>query len=155
MVPNPNDELDMSTKGNWSYFDSLEVIATQKYSNRFEIDSKKWTLLSVVTITFDPQRIFEWGLFHWKVDILDFNLNTNFDNLDLYWMSYGRLKLDHLSSQNYGFWRRMHGPTFAGQFLGAQNFIFFRAQSLPLWWGRPLDPSEHPKLSKWVWKPLV
>ena len=31
----------MSIKGNWSYFDNLEVITTQKCSNRFENDAKK------------------------------------------------------------------------------------------------------------------
>ena len=54
----------MSTKGN--------------YSNSFEIDIEKWHLLALLTINFDPQWIFEWDLFHWKVDILGFNLNTNF-----------------------------------------------------------------------------
>ena len=37
---------------------------------------KKLHLIIVLTITFDPQRIFKWGLFHWKVDILGFNLNV-------------------------------------------------------------------------------
>jgi len=68
----------MSTKGNWSYFNSLEVITTQKCLNRFENDAEKWPLLIVLTKPFDPQRIFEWGLFHWKLDILGFNLNTYF-----------------------------------------------------------------------------
>ena len=58
LVLDPNDELDISTKGNWSYFDCLEVITTQKCSNHFENDAKKWHLHTVLAITFDPQRIF-------------------------------------------------------------------------------------------------
>ena len=54
----PKDELDMSTKSNWSYFDSLEVITTQKCSNLFENNAEKWHLLTILAITFDPQRIF-------------------------------------------------------------------------------------------------
>ena len=53
-------------------------LKTQKCSNRFENNAEKWHLLIILTITFDSQSIFEWGLFHWKSDILDFNLNTNF-----------------------------------------------------------------------------
>ena len=48
----------MSTKGNWSYFDSLKVITTQKYSNCFENEAEKWPLLTFLAITFDPQIIF-------------------------------------------------------------------------------------------------
>ena len=51
----------MSTNSNWSYFDSLEVITTQKCSNRFENDAEKWPLESAQT--FDPQRMIEWGSF--------------------------------------------------------------------------------------------
>ena len=40
LVPSPNDELDMSTKGNWSYFNRLEIITTQKCSNSFENNAK-------------------------------------------------------------------------------------------------------------------
>jgi len=40
-VPGLNDELDISTKGNLSSFDSLEVIITQKCLNLFENDAKK------------------------------------------------------------------------------------------------------------------
>ena len=58
VVPGPNDELDISTKGNWSYFGSLKVITTQKYSNRFENDVEKWPLLIVLTINFDPQKFY-------------------------------------------------------------------------------------------------
>ena len=68
----------MFTKGNWSYFDSLEVIITQKCSNHFENNVEKWPLLTILIITFDPQKKFEWGLFHWKENILGFNLNTKF-----------------------------------------------------------------------------
>ena len=41
------------------------------------------TFFTVLTITFDPQRIFEWSLSHWKVDILGFNLNTNISQFGL------------------------------------------------------------------------
>ena len=68
----------MSTKGNWRVHNSLDVITTQKCSNRYEINTEKWHLLIVLTITFYPKDFFKCGLFHWKVDILRFNLNTIF-----------------------------------------------------------------------------
>ena len=43
-------------------------------------------------------------------------------------------------------------PSYAGQVLEAQKFIFFRAQSLSFWWVQPLDPLEHPKPFKWARK---
>ena len=51
---NFNDKLDMSTKSNWNYLDSSEIIITQKYSNRFKNDAEKWLLLTIFIITFEP-----------------------------------------------------------------------------------------------------
>ena len=135
----------MSKKGNWSYFDNLEVITTQKCSNRFENDVEKWHLLAILTIIFDPQRIFEWDLFLWKVDILD-----------LYWVSFGHLKLGHLSSQNYGFWEHLRtlAHTCECRVFSRSSELHFLGPKASLFDGAPpLDPLEHPKLSKWAWKP--
>ena len=44
----------MFTKGNGSYFDSLEVNITQKCSNHFENGVDKLPFSTVLTITFDP-----------------------------------------------------------------------------------------------------
>ena len=63
---------------NWSYFDSLNIITTQKCLNHFENNNEKRPLLTILIINFEPQRIFWWSLFHWKLHILGFNLNINF-----------------------------------------------------------------------------
>ena len=66
-------------------------------------------------------------------------------------MSFGRLKLGHLSSQNYGFWGtyvRMHIPANVGYFPEAQNFIFLGPKASLFDGAPPLDPLKHPKLSK-------
>ena len=70
--------LHISTKINLSILNSLEVITTQKCSNRFENHVKKWLFHIVLTISSKPQIIFEWGFLNWLVDILGFYLNKNF-----------------------------------------------------------------------------
>ena len=41
----PNDELDLSTKGNWSYFDSLEV-TRKEFTSTFHTSDEKFVKFS-------------------------------------------------------------------------------------------------------------
>ena len=140
----------MSTKGNWSDFNSLKIITTQKYSNRFENDVEKLPLLIVLTVTFHSQRIFEWSLFHWKLDILCINLNINFSWFGFILRELWPFEVETSEQSNLSM--RVHVFKFARAYfehVHAQAFpylktSFFRAQSFPIWLGsapRPLRTS--------------
>ena len=86
-------------------------------------------MLTFFTITFSPQRIFEWNLLYWKVNILGFNFNTNFAYFGFILSELWPFEAGPTQQSKLGFFwdacTHMHMHT------AFQNFItsVFRAQS--------------------------
>ena len=132
----------MSTKGNWSYFDSLEVITTQKCLNRFENNAEKWLSLIVLIIPLDPQSIFGWGLFHWK----NRHLGLQFEYIFCLILTYIKWVIAVWSQTNPAIKIRVFGD--------ACTYIHVHGPKISLFdVGQPLNPWEHAKTSKRPWKP--